>query len=71
MLKMCFYVLFTDVNECERFPCGNGAQCINTVGSYYCVCPVGFQGPDCRVGKSYLPFCYFIHTLILALAVKT
>ena len=30
-----------DVNECEqhKFPCGPGALCLNTVGSYQCSCP--------------------------------
>ena len=50
----CFSVLSSDVNECERFPCGNGAQCINTVGSYYCICPTGFTGVECRIGKILL-----------------
>uniref|UniRef100_A0A4W5L7A7 EGF-like domain-containing protein n=1 Tax=Hucho hucho TaxID=62062 RepID=A0A4W5L7A7_9TELE len=31
-----------DVDECERQPCGNGT-CKNTVGSYNCLCYLGFQ----------------------------
>lgn len=35
-----------DLNECEQtpFPCGHGAQCFNTVGSYRCQCPPGTEG---------------------------
>ncbi|PIO35348.1 hypothetical protein AB205_0024430, partial [Aquarana catesbeiana] len=28
----------TDRNECKDKPCGQGAQCQNTKGNYYCVC---------------------------------
>lgn len=36
----------TDINECARSTsnCGKGAQCINTEGSFKCVCPAGFDG---------------------------
>lgn len=32
----------SDVDECERQPCGNGT-CKNTLGSYNCLCYPGFQ----------------------------
>uniref|UniRef100_A0A4W3HL82 Fibrillin-2-like n=1 Tax=Callorhinchus milii TaxID=7868 RepID=A0A4W3HL82_CALMI len=41
--------LCSDVDECERQPCGNGT-CKNTVGSYNCVCFLGFtlsHNDDC------------------------
>ena len=33
-----------DINECEQNPniCGDRQQCVNTVGSYVCVCRQGF-----------------------------
>lgn len=40
--KQLWYSLFSDVDECERQPCGNGT-CKNTVGSYNCLCYPGFQ----------------------------
>ncbi|GBN12717.1 Fibrillin-2 [Araneus ventricosus] len=35
-----------DINECDQspFPCGTGAQCFNTIGSYQCRCPPGTIG---------------------------
>ena len=58
---------FSDINEClrpEAYPCPEGANCINTVGSYVCNCPDGYtlEGDTC-VGK--LAFCYcpkWLHT---------
>jgi len=34
----------TDENECETpNRCGENAQCVNTNGSYYCICDEGFR----------------------------
>lgn len=41
-LKLGWCSLVSDVDECERQPCGNGT-CKNTVGSYNCLCYPGFQ----------------------------
>lgn len=37
------------MDECSVRPsvCKNGATCINTVGSYSCICVNGWSGPDC------------------------
>lgn len=32
----------SDIDECDRQPCGNGT-CKNTVGSYNCLCFPGFE----------------------------
>lgn len=37
-----------DVNECEQSECGNGGECVNTFGSFYCNCSEGSEGPLCR-----------------------
>ena len=36
----------TDINECEinLDICGDKAECIDTNGSYVCICSVGFSG---------------------------
>ena len=43
--------LLPDKDECERNPCANG-KCVNTVGSYRCICPDGMElmqdGVTCR-----------------------
>lgn len=41
-VKLWCCSLVSDVDECERQPCGNGT-CKNTVGSYNCLCYPGFQ----------------------------
>ncbi|XP_072255794.1 adhesion G protein-coupled receptor E3-like isoform X2 [Pyxicephalus adspersus] len=41
-----------DSDECRMNPCGPGADCQNTKGSYYCECSINYQ----PIGKS-LQFC--------------
>ena len=41
-LCVCVCVCVSDIDECDRQPCGNGT-CKNTVGSYNCLCLPGFQ----------------------------
>ena len=33
-----------DVNECESSPCGEFAECTDTVGSFECNCSAGYRG---------------------------
>lgn len=40
-----------DINECENSPCDHNGTCINTLGSYSCHCPDGWQGKNCQKGK--------------------
>ena len=53
----CFVLFFCsvnliDINECDSNPCQNNGECKNTLGSYYCVCPLGFLGINCGSGNS-------------------
>ena len=37
-------IIILDMDECTLFDkiCPDGSQCINTVGSYTCICAVGY-----------------------------
>jgi hypothetical protein len=53
-LDLTFYINFfiSDVDECLSFPCKNGGSCYDNVGSYSCICPPGWEGPTCEIGKT-------------------
>ncbi|XP_028513086.1 neurogenic locus Notch protein [Exaiptasia diaphana] len=38
----------TDVDECAKKPCQNGAKCIDGVNAYKCECAPGFNGKNCE-----------------------
>ncbi len=48
-------IWFSDINECTDLTiCGNG-NCLNTIGSYMCICPTGYQfDNETCVGKFFL-----------------
>ena len=52
----CAYNL-ADIDECETgdYRCGHYTVCVNTVGSYNCICLEGFaaRGAECE-GKSQI-----------------
>ena len=53
-VKLYKKLLFVaDVNECQtgQAVCGAGEECINKLGSYDCVCPVGTTGPECSISE--------------------
>lgn len=54
MVTFIFYCFFAEINECAEFVdiCHKHGQCINTVGSYQCICNNGWTGVNCSVGKS-------------------
>lgn len=47
--------VLTDDNECENAtqPCGEHANCTNTVGSYFCMCAPGFKSSNGQ--KTFVP----------------
>ena len=50
-LDLITFFIFIDKNECLTNPCINNGTCINTDGSYTCICPQGWAGKDCGGGK--------------------
>lgn len=58
-----------DRNECQETPniCSHG-QCIDTVGSFYCICHTGFKTNDDKtmcLGKYVIATSHFFFTFLL------
>lgn len=62
-----FWFIYLDVNECDENPnyCQVGGQCVNTVGSYRCLCNKGYEvgngGSHC-IGEGLRILLYFSNT---------
>ena len=48
--------LLADRNECADSPCHVSASCINTIGSFHCICNDGFSGDgfECKGSTIHL-----------------
>ena len=61
--SMCFPCIFSDIDECsiDNGNCEPPTFCVNTPGTYSCICPLGFASADGTcVGKYKL---YTLHKL--------
>lgn len=49
--KIIYYIqCFVDIDECMHYSGGCQGKCVNTAGSYTCICPVGEElGEDGRI----------------------
>ena len=48
-------VFITDVYECqEKGICLNNGTCVDTAGSYYCLCPNGWTGDHCETSGYFI-----------------
>lgn len=43
-------------------PCRNGATCLNTNGSYDCLCAKGYEGKDCLINTDDCASCKLLNT---------
>ena len=57
ILYVCIVFTMTDTDECATAPCSTNALCVNTIGSFQCVCNYGFKGDGviCKGIMSYVP----------------
>ena len=50
MKNLTFFYFFADI--CDTAPCENGGTCIERTLYYYmCICPIGYIGEFCQVGR--------------------
>ena len=39
--------IFSDIDDCDSYPCENNATCVDEVNDYTCNCTVGYFGKNC------------------------
>ena len=48
------YTIFSDINECESYPCKHGGSCVDGVNQFICTCSGGYTGQNCETGVNIL-----------------
>lgn len=55
----------TDIDECANSPCRNGGECVDMIGKFNCICPLGYSGTLCEVSSYIFLIFNFIFCFIL------
>ena len=50
ILLQSFLLISVDINDCAHSLCQNGAQCVDHLNNFSCICQPGFTGPLCDQG---------------------
>ena len=37
-----------NIDDCEGAPCRNGAECVDGINKYTCLCKAGYEGGRCQ-----------------------
>ena len=52
LILIPFSIFTTDIDDCVKNDCQNGATCNDLINTYNCTCAKGFTGTECRTSKS-------------------
>ncbi|XP_036106240.1 coagulation factor VII [Molossus molossus] len=52
-----FWISYKDEDQCASNPCQNGGSCEDSLQSYICFCPEGFEGRNCETNKNSYLIC--------------
>ena len=61
--KFLFFILLSDIDECDSNPCQNDGQCVDGVNSYTCECSSGYSGINCEISECVFEKQLFYHDL--------
>ena len=57
------FFLFSDIDDCDPYPCLNNGACIDGVNNYTCACSSGFEGRNCSISNFFFYYYYYIYNV--------